>query len=170
MTGPGLPVNIDTTYSDTGSSDVKLHQQHHDAIHNVVNDFDVANAATIGFVPIGNGTILVARALLSTDNPGIVQSTKTSNYTLVLTDAGSLVEMNVASANTLTAPPNSSVAFPVGTQISVRQIGAGATTLTPGAGVTINSRGALVATAGQWAEVLLTKRATDQWILIGDLA
>ena len=49
--------------------------------------------------------------------------------------------MNVATANTLTVPPNSSVPFQVGTQVAVRQYGAGVTTLTAGAGVTIRSRG-----------------------------
>jgi len=63
-----------------------------------------------------------------------------TTYTLALTDDGKLVEMNNASANTLTVPPNSSVAFPVGSQILVLQTGAGQTTLVAGAGVTVNSK------------------------------
>jgi hypothetical protein len=79
-----------------------------------------------------------------------------------------MVEMNVASANTLTVPPNSSVAFAVGTVIPVRQYGAGQTTVTPGAGVTIRNRGAALKLAGQYAEGSLHKRATDEWVLTGD--
>jgi hypothetical protein len=171
MAGPGLPVNVDTSYADSGTdASVQLHQAHHDAVHNVVNDFDTANAASAGFVPVGNGTVLVTRALLSTDIPGMVANARTASYTLVLTDAGKFVTMSVASANTLTVPPNSSVAFPVGTLVDVLQYGAGVTTLTAGSGVTLSSRGNLHATAGQYALVSLTKLATDVWLLAGDLA
>lgn len=94
---------------------------------------------------------------------------QTANYTAVLGDAGTVVEMNVATANTFTIPPNSSVAFPVGTVITVFQFGAGQTTLTAGAGVTILSDGAKVRTAAQYATVGLRKRATDSWVATGDL-
>jgi hypothetical protein len=170
MAGPGLPVNVDTTYSDAGTVDVRLHQQHHDGAHGVVNLFDIGNVASAGFVPVGTGSVFVARPLLSTDVPGIVQSAKVASYTLVIGDAGTLVEMNVASANLLNVPANSTVAFPIGTQIAVRQVGAGVTTVTPVGTATVVSRGSLVATAGQWAEAVLTKRATDQWVLSGDIA
>ena len=147
-----------------------MHQQHHDAIHAVVDYFDVGNTRTAGYVPIGNGTVLVTRALLSTDNPGLVNSTHTSSYTLALADIGKLIEMNVATSNSLTVPPNSSIAIPVSSVINVRQYGAGTTTIQAGSGVTIRSRGSLIALAGQYAEATLTKRATDEWVLSGDLA
>jgi hypothetical protein len=168
MAGPGLSVTNDTTYADSGTDpSVKIHQQDHDAIAGIVDDFDIANFGTAGYVPIGNGTVLVTRALLSTDNPGVIVNTQTASYTLVLADAGKLVEMNVASANTLTVPLNASVAFPVGTVINVRQYGAGTTTI--GGSATIRSRGALVNLAGTYAEATLTKRATDEWVASGDL-
>ena len=169
MAGPGLSVTNDTTYADSGTDpSVKIHQQDHDAIAGIVDDFDVANFGTAGYVPIGNGTVLVTRALLSTDSPGVVVNTQTASYTLVLADAGKLVEMNVASANTLTVPLNASVAFSVGTVINVRQYGAGTTTI--GGSATVHSRGALVNLAGTYAEATLTKRATDEWVLSGDLS
>ena len=68
-------------------------------------------------------------------------NTQTDSYTLVLTDAGKIVEMNKATANNLTVPPNSSVAFPIGTQIDLAQYGAGQTTLVQGSGVTVRSSG-----------------------------
>jgi hypothetical protein len=96
-----------------------------------------------------------------------------TTYTLVLGDVGKYVEMNNASANTLTVPPNSSVAFPTGTQVTVVQTGAGTTTIAPGSGVTINyysptSAGTRTLKA-QWAAGTLIKRATDTWVLIGNL-
>jgi hypothetical protein len=94
---------------------------------------------------------------------------ETASYTLVLADASKVVEMNVASANTLTVPPNSSVAYDVGTQITILQTGAGQTTLTQGAGVTINGTPGLKLRA-QWSSATLIKRATNTWIAIGDLS
>jgi hypothetical protein len=88
---------------------------------------------------------------------------------LVLADAGKIVEMNVGSANNLTVPPNSSVAFPVGTQLLVLQTGAGQTTLVAGAGVTINSKDSDLKLSAQWSAASLVKRATDTWVALGDL-
>ena len=87
----------------------------------------------------------------------------------MIADKDKLVEMNNASANNLTVPPNSSVAFAVGAQIRILQIGAGQTTVVAGAGVTINSTPGLKLRA-QWSSATLIKRATDTWVLIGDLA
>lgn len=95
---------------------------------------------------------------------------QTASYTLVLADGGTVVEMNVASANDLTVPPNSSVAFPVGTQITVLQTGAGQTTLVAGSGVTINSADGNLKITGQWSAATLLKRATDTWVAIGSLS
>jgi len=86
-----------------------------------------------------------------------------------LADKNKVVEMNVASGNTLTIPPNSSVAFAVGTQIRVLQTGAGQCTLTAGAGVTVNATPGLKLRA-QWASATLLKRATDTWVALGDLS
>lgn len=98
----------------------------------------------------------------------IVANLQTSSYVLVLVDAGNVIEMNVASANTLTVPPSSSVAFPIGTIIEVLQYGAGQTTLTPGAGVTIRTASSLT-TRTRYSSVSLRKRATDEWVAGGDL-
>ena len=91
-----------------------------------------------------------------------------TTYTLAIADAGKLVTMSNASANTLTIPPNSSVAFVVGTVVAVRQKGAGATTVTAGAGVTLNavSTGSGVL-SGQFSSVVLTQEAADTWSISG---
>lgn len=93
---------------------------------------------------------------------------QTASYTAALGDSGNIIEMNVASANTLTIPPNSSVPFSVGATITVIQSGAGISTITNGVGVTINATPGLK-TAGQWAMATLLKRGTDLWIAAGNL-
>jgi len=91
-----------------------------------------------------------------------------TTYTLVLGDAGYCVEMNNGSANTLTVPPNSSVAFPIGTNVLVRQMGAGLTTVAQGSGVTIRTPLTL-AMKGQYATANLHKRGTNEWCLDGNI-
>lgn len=98
-----------------------------------------------------------------------VESAQTASYTLVLTDAGKLVTMSVASANNLTIPPNSSVAFPTGTRIDVIQKGAGQTTLVAGSGVTINSKASALKLSAQYAGCSLIKYGSDTWFAVGDL-
>lgn len=92
-----------------------------------------------------------------------------TTYTFVLTDNQKLVTASNASAQTYTVPPNSSVAFPVGTRIDIIQKGAGKVTLAQGAGVTINSYGSNKAIAGQYVGVSLFKESTDVWYLVGNL-
>jgi len=100
----------------------------------------------------------------------IVANRQTASYTLVLGDADKLVEMNVATANNLTIPLNSSVAFATGTQILLAQYGAGQTTIVPTSGVTIRSNGAKVKLNAQYSGATLIKIATDEWYLFGDIA
>ena len=93
-----------------------------------------------------------------------------TTYTLVIGDASKIVTMSNASANTLTVPPNSSVAFPLGTQILVIQKGAGTTTIAAGSGVTINSEGGALDLNAQYAAATLIKEGTDTWYLVGSIA
>lgn len=87
-----------------------------------------------------------------------------TSYTLVLDDLEKLVTMDNASANTLTVPPNSSVAFAVNAQVLVAQLGAGQTTIVAGSGVTL--RGTLTI-ASQYEAVSLIQIATDEWLVLG---
>jgi len=98
---------------------------------------------------------------------------QTASYSLVLTDAAAplyqgIVTMNVGTANNLTVPQNSSQAFPIGTQIQVIQLGAGQTTIVAGTGATVNNASSMTVRA-QYGTVLLTKIATNTWILSGDV-
>jgi len=92
-----------------------------------------------------------------------------TSYTLVLTDASDIVEMSNGSGNTLTIPLNSSVAFAIGTVITVLQTNSGQTTIAGSGGVTVNGTPGLKLRA-QWSSATLIKRATDTWVAIGDLS
>ena len=92
-----------------------------------------------------------------------------TSYTPVIGDASKLITMSNASAITLTIPPNSSVAYPVGTKLDIAQIGAGQVTVAQGSGVTVNSTPTLKLRA-QYSGATCIKTATDTWLLVGDLA
>lgn len=100
----------------------------------------------------------------------VTANRQTDSYTLVLADAGKVVEMNKATANNLTVPPNSSVAFEVGTTLEVFQYGAGQTTIVPGGGVTLRSSGAKLKLTAQYSSATLRKIATDEWAVAGELS
>jgi hypothetical protein len=92
-----------------------------------------------------------------------------TTYTTVLSDRDSLVECSNISAITVTIPPNSSVAYPVGTSIDILQTNTGQVTIAAGAGVTVNATPGLKLRT-QWSSATLFKRATDTWIVMGDLS
>jgi hypothetical protein len=100
----------------------------------------------------------------------ITTNRQTASYTLVLSDADKLVEMNVGSANNLTVPLNSSVAFSTGTQILLAQYGSGQTTIVATSGVTIRSNGAKLKLNAQYSGATLVKIAENEWYLFGDIA
>ncbi|WP_299489373.1 hypothetical protein [uncultured Gordonia sp.] len=108
-------------------------------------------------------------ASIATAQTVAIRTVSGTTDTLVLTDQSKAIECTSGSATTITIPPNSSVAFPVGSVIEVAQCGAGQVTLAPGGGVTLSNRNGLK-TAGQWATLTLRKRATDGWIVGGDAA
>ena len=144
----GVPTSVtesgDVTISDTGVTAIAT---------GVIVNADVSATAAIDLGKLAD----------------ISTNAQTASYTLVLEDKNKLVEMNVASGNTLTVPPNSSVAFPVGAQIRVLQTNTGQCTITAGAGVTINGTPGLKLRT-QWASATLIKRATDTWVAVGDLS
>jgi len=95
-------------------------------------------------------------------------NTQEDNYTLVLADADKIVEMDKATAVTLTIPPNASVPFPIGTKIAITQYGAGQVTVVAGAGVTIRTAETLLLEK-QYAGASIYKRATDEWVIFGKM-
>jgi len=101
--------------------------------------------------------------------PLVINTQTGTSYTAVLTDAPKFITMSNGSASTFTIPPNSSVAFPIGTVLEGAQLGSGQVTLTPGSGVTVNGTPGLKI-ASQYGTFAVMKIATDTWIAFGRLA
>jgi hypothetical protein len=100
---------------------------------------------------------------------------ETASYTAVLANNGQVVTMSVGSANNFSIPTNASVAFPIGTQINVLQIGTGQTTIqavTSGT-TSILSTGATAAAPklrARYSAATCLKAGTDLWYVFGDIA
>jgi len=93
-----------------------------------------------------------------------------TTYTLVLADAHKLVTQSNASGITTTIPPNADVAFEIGDQVNLLQLGAGQVTVAAGSGVTVNSEGSKLKLKGQYAIGTCIKVDTNTWVLVGNLS
>ena len=91
---------------------------------------------------------------------------KTDNYTLVATDNGQVVEMNKATANTLTVP---SGVFTAGQQVLITQYGAGQTTIA-GSGVTLRSDGGKLKINSQYSSATILFISATEAYVFGNLA
>lgn len=97
-----------------------------------------------------------------------VRNTQTVGYTPVFSDYTACIDMNSSSATTVTIPPNSSVAWPVGIWFDVCAVGNGQVSFVAGAGVTITTPSTLTV-ATQGGVVRAIQRAANSWILSGGL-
>lgn len=93
--------------------------------------------------------------------PPTVRDEATDPYTLALSDANTVIRFTALDAD-VTIPQNASVAFPVGTEVSIRFAGTGTQTLTT-TGLTINGT---VPSLAQHLELKFRKVATDEWDLL----
>ena len=116
------------------------------------------------------GQTLTAAQMDNVATAMVAINAQTATYTAVLTDDGKLVTMSVGSANNFTVPPNSSVAFGIGTQLNIAQLGAGQTTIVAGAGVTLNSAGSKLKLNAQYAVATCVKTDTNTWFVVGNLS
>jgi len=124
--------------------------------------------------PVTTGDVLTA-AIYNSLTAFTIGSDQTADYTAVLADQYQvLVPMNKATAVAFKIPTNASVAFPVGTAITILNKGAGAVTIsavTSGT-TTVLSAGAVAAspTLAQYKTAVCIKTATDTWYVVGAIA
>lgn len=89
---------------------------------------------------------------------------KTADYTLVLGDAGKVVQMNKTTAGIVTIPLNSSVAYPAGTVVGIYNKSAASVSIVGASGVTIRNNDTAI---GQYGEVSLRYRGSNEWVVAG---
>ena len=95
----------------------------------------------------------------------------TGSYTPNLSDSNGYIELTNASPANFTVPDNATVAFAVGTEIALEQGGTGTVNITAAGGVILNyASNHALATNGRYSVVHLKKKATNTWIVYGNLA
>jgi hypothetical protein len=100
---------------------------------------------------------------------GTPSNEQTGDYTLVLADKGKVLRVNSSSNRTITIPLNSSVAFPIDTEIALIRYGSGTVSISPTSGVTLNSVSSNRKVKDRYGSCALKKIGTDEWVLVGSL-
>jgi hypothetical protein len=90
------------------------------------------------------------------------------SFTITSTHIGVTLFSTDASLATINVPDNTTLPVPIGHEIRIIRGGSGAVTIA-GSGSTVTSAYTLSLRA-QWSRALLTKTATNSWVLSGDLA
>jgi hypothetical protein len=97
---------------------------------------------------------------------------RSTDFTLSLSDAGRTIDIDTSSNVTVTVPENVvGSTFLVGTQIAFIRSGTGQVNFTTESGspVTIQSKNGNKYIAAQWSPATLIQKSNNTWILIGDL-
>jgi hypothetical protein len=115
---------------------------------------------------LGAGGLLATVGPKAADAAGVVQVTKTANYTLQSSDADSIIQFDTSGPVVLTIPLS---AGPVGMNFEVCQIGPGQVRVVGGGGVVIDSAASL-STRVQYSTLSLRKRGSGRWLMSGDSA
>jgi hypothetical protein len=115
----------------------------------------------INQVQIYNGTSWVGMLDTAT------LTSKSTDYTLVLGDAGKTIIVDSTLDRTVTIPSNASVPFAIGQRLDIIRMNTGNVTI--GGTPTILSKNSNKKIAARYSGATLIKTDTDTWVLIGDL-
>lgn len=116
-----------------------------------------------------NDTKIATTAFVKKSMSLVDISYQTANYTLNITDAGKVVEIESSIDTNLTIPSDTTANFDIGTTIDVIRTGTGSVTLIPESSVTIQSADNALKINKQFSAISLYKRSSNVWIAIGDL-
>jgi len=92
---------------------------------------------------------------------------KTDSFTLALINNGKHIEVSHADSKNVTVPPNSSVLFPIGSEIVIEKTGAGNVVIVVGSGVTINAADSYLTLSTQYKKGTLKKKLINTWTFYG---
>lgn len=137
-----------------------------------------AAVANLGFIPVNRdgdtaSNLLLQASSLSVNSAGYLGapvSEQDSAYTLCLSDAGKMIRCNSSASVSYIIPLNSAVAFPVGTVVLLRNVGAGVLTVHVTSGVSLSlAGGAPQGSVGvaQYGLATMVQDAPNAWVMSG---
>lgn len=97
-----------------------------------------------------------------------ITNTASTGYQLVLADREGWKRFTSNSAITVTVPTNGTVAFPIGTVITIKQEGTGQITITPAIGVTLQAADGALKSRVQFSVITLVQDQANIWSVSGD--
>jgi hypothetical protein len=167
------PISVVATYAQNGNQITTggtitrptLNLVSSPAVNNLIAS-GVSYGATVSGATIYEGSTLLSSKYAPKDLSVTLNS---GTYILALTDDSRLVDMSGASTQNVVVPRNSSIAFPIGSQVMVAQTGAGQVSFSADTGVTILSYNSQVKLTGLYATASLVKKDTNTWLLGGNL-
>lgn len=121
------------------------------------------------------GTASVSESYVTTaiaNNNLISYATSSSGttYTIAGSDISLIKEFTSSSSITVTIPNDASdTEFPIGSSLELRQMGTGRITVAVTSPATMVSTDSYTKTRTQYSSVVLEKRASNSWILTGDI-
>jgi hypothetical protein len=171
------PTSLDsfTNPTSTDPTDSPSHSLQHananDALEAIETKLGIgaspAGSAVAGYVLTASTGGTTTWAEPYTGESITVGSAGTAAYTLATGDEGKLLQFN--GTFTVTVPADSTFDFADGTIINILNIGSGTITTAGAGGVTLNGNPGLKLN-GQWSGATFVKRASDTWVIVGDLS
>lgn len=126
-----------------------------------------SSGSAVDEVQYYNGTIWVPVGGMVELNKKAGSGSQTHN--LVLDNIGQTMTFDSTGTWTVSIPANSSVAFPIGSEIDFFRLNTGSVTFSASAGVTLLSKNDNKSIAARYSGVSLFKIDTNTWLLVGDL-
>ena len=121
-----------------------------------------------------NGTLLYSDGTAWRPNTPVLVPivTLSGDTTLGFSHAGAFIRADKATTITFTVPANSTAAFPIGTQMMLKQQNTGQLVVVAAVGVTLEYKTSpsACATDARYSGLTLTKEQLNVWSVIGDLA
>lgn len=133
-------------------------------------DSDLTAIAALTTTSFGRSLLALADAAAAATALAPTFTTKTADYTFAIGDAWNKVYLSGATGRSFTVPANATVAFAVGTEIELGELGAGALTVVAAGGVTVDVHADFTLVLnGAGSVASLLKTATNTWLLTGQL-